>query len=334
MTARRPATFLLVAAILALGACSSAPQLKEFAAEHYSLGMAYFELGKYAEAAAHFQAARSYGETRTASDYQLARILYETGKYAEAAAAFEALLAEDPPNTMLLKATAYAEAGAKNLDRATELYARAVELLPEDRDTLYNYALLLGKASLPLRGYELLLPYVEVYGEDADARLLLARLARQAGLVEAVDQYATYLRLKSDDIDARLEYAGACEAAELYAAALSAYDDIIKSLASKGGAKLATARFGRARLLLVAAGDGAEGLAELARAVSEGFSDREAAEKLIADPRLADSKAVREALSALLEKAPPDGTQAPIGSEGPAASGEGTPVQESTGEAP
>jgi Tfp pilus assembly protein PilF len=77
------------------------------AEEYYTLGMAYFELGKFAEAEKWLNRARIADKTKTASDYNLGRIAYETGRYQDAAKLFEGILKKDPQNVMALKAAAY-----------------------------------------------------------------------------------------------------------------------------------------------------------------------------------------------------------------------------------
>ncbi len=305
----------LCASTLFMVGCVSGPSTAEIAAEHFSLGKSYLELGKYQEAADHFEAARRYGETRKASEYELARIYLKTDKASDAIPLFESLLAQDEENTMLLQATAYAYALDGDYPKALNLYDKVRALLPDNKDVLYNYGLLLKEAGQAAEGYALLKPYVAAYPEDSAAALLFARLADAAGYVEAVDLYSRYLSLKGDDVAVRFEYAEVCERGGLYAVALETYDAMIAdSAVQRDKTQLAKARFRRASVLLTAAAEPKEGLLELSRAVEAGFSDVEAARKLLADERLADPKAVETLLKNVLEKKADTSPQA--GSDG------------------
>ncbi len=303
MIRRRHPILALCASTLFMVGCVSGPSTAEIAAEHYSLGKSYLELGKYQEAADHFEAARRYGETRKASEYELARIYLKTGKASDAIPLFESLLSQDGENTMLLQATAYAYAMSGDYPKALNLYDKVRTLLPDNKDVLYNYGSLLKEAGRASEGYALLKTYVGSYPEDSAAALLFARLADAAGYVEAVDLYSRYLSLKADDVAVRFEYAEVCERGGLYAVALETYDALIADTAvQKDRTQLATARFRRASILLTAAAEPKEGLLELSRAVEAGFSDIEAAKKLLADERLADPQAVETLLKNVLEK--------------------------------
>jgi tetratricopeptide (TPR) repeat protein len=76
------------------------------AEEYYSIGMAYFELGKFTDAEYWLNRARATDKTMVASEYNLGRIAFETGRYEDAAGYFEKILDLDPYNVMALRAAA------------------------------------------------------------------------------------------------------------------------------------------------------------------------------------------------------------------------------------
>ncbi|MDR2258264.1 MAG: tetratricopeptide repeat protein, partial [Treponema sp.] len=98
---------LVPAALFLTWAVSSCATWGASAEEYYSLGMAYFELGKFEEAEKWLNRARAADKTKTASEYNLGRIAFEAGRYQDAAKLFERILKKDPENVMALKAAAY-----------------------------------------------------------------------------------------------------------------------------------------------------------------------------------------------------------------------------------
>ena len=96
--------------ILTLSALSffmSCAGLATSAEEYYSIGMAYYEMGKYEEAERWLNRALSRNRTMSASEYNLGRIAFGTGRYRDALKKFNAILKKDPQNVMALKAAAY-----------------------------------------------------------------------------------------------------------------------------------------------------------------------------------------------------------------------------------
>jgi len=113
------------------------------AEEFFNIGMAYFELGRFADAQTWLNRARTADRTLVASEYNLGRIAFETGRFGDAARYFEGVLARDPDNIMALKAAAFMRIRNGDFERAEALYLRILELVPESADDGFNYALVL-----------------------------------------------------------------------------------------------------------------------------------------------------------------------------------------------
>lgn len=292
--ARFLAVCTLVAALAFTGlSCASIPSAAS-AEEYYNLGIAYYDLGKFAEAEGWFLKAKRADKTRGASEYNLGRIAFETGRTEEAIRIFETLLKKDPDNVLTLKAAAFARLKNGDLEKAEAYYLRVVELLPETVDSTYNYALVLHASKKDERALEVLFPLLKKSPDDLDMLLLLARVEKTLGRPEAVDRYARRLEL-GDDPRIRREYAEACEAAGLYARAVENYDLVLSSdKAEKAGVVKNAVRFAKARALLIAGGDstGDGGLTELKAALAEGFKDDAALDALAADERISSREEV------------------------------------------
>jgi tetratricopeptide (TPR) repeat protein len=261
------------------------------AEEYFSIGMAYFELGKFEEAEKWLNRARSVDRTMTASEYNLGRIAFETGRYKEAAERFESILKKDPLNVMALKAAAYARIKNGDIEEAGELYAKVLELVPEGADDGYNYALVLYAMEQFDTSEKVLLNYPYALEENSDALLLLARTRKALGKVEAADNYAKWINLSSAaNPQVLYEYAQALESASLYARALEQYRAAVGALAQDAESlkKKSLFRFAAARLLLTADSGSGEGIQELEAAVSEGFNDTAALEDLLEDGRISE----------------------------------------------
>ncbi|MDR3193173.1 MAG: tetratricopeptide repeat protein [Treponema sp.] len=256
------------------------------AEEYYSIGMAYFELGKFEEAERWLNRAKAADKTQVASEYNLGRIAFETGRYEEAAAIFDRILARDPKNTMALKAAAYTRIKTGELGKAEQYYQRILALIPESADDGYNYALVLFAINKFEEAEKTLLKNPYALEENKDVLLLYARAQKAQNKVEAVDTYAKFL-LNNSDPKARYEYAQTLEAAELYAKAIEEYRTTLNELSpDTADLNRQDVRFGLARALLIADGENPEGLAELEGAVSSDFTDLEALENLAVDEKL------------------------------------------------
>ncbi|MDR0399354.1 MAG: tetratricopeptide repeat protein [Treponema sp.] len=256
------------------------------AEEYYSIGMAYFEMGKYEEAERWLSRAEAADKTQIASEYNLGRIAFETGRYEDAVRYFERVLARDEYNVMVLRALAYTRIKTGEIEKAGALYERVLALVPDSLDDGYNHALILFAMEKYEDAEELLGAKGFILEENKDMLLLYARTQRAMGKVEAADSYGRWL-LENDDARVRYEYAGVLEDAELYARALEEYQAILANIAadSVNPAK-ADVRFDTARLLLIADSENPQGMTELRAAVEDGFGDREALETLAADERI------------------------------------------------
>ncbi|WP_010256665.1 tetratricopeptide repeat protein [Treponema primitia] len=273
----------LVIASLCFSGCAS--QGAASAEEYFSLGMAYFELGKYAEAEKWLNRARSIDKTKTASEYNLGRIAYETGRFDDAVRHFDRVLARDKDNVLALKSAAYSRIKTGDLSGAETLYKRVLELEPDSVDQGYNYAMVLMAMDKPENAEEVLLKYKLTMADNKDTLLLLARTQKAQNKVEAVDTYSQWLA-ENNDTKVRYEYAQVLESGQFYARALEEYRTVVTALPqgrSFSDAALndptalerTAVRFIIARLLLVADSEKDDGIKELETAVTEGFTDTE-----------------------------------------------------------
>jgi tetratricopeptide (TPR) repeat protein len=285
------ATGLFMTGLIVLGLCFAgcASWQGGYAEEYYSIGMAYFEMGKFEEAEKWLNRAKLADRTKTASEYNLGRIAFETGRYGDAAKIYDRILSKDPKNVMALKAAAYTRIRMGDLKAADSFYRRVLALVPESADDGYNHALVLYAMERYDEAEEVLQSHQFSLLDNADARLLLARTQRAMNKVEAMDSYAAWLTANQDP-QVRYEYAGELEKAELYARALEQYRELMNEIPPEGDLEKQDVRFALARVLLVADGENPEGMTELKTAVSEGFAtqeaDLEALRKLAGDTRI------------------------------------------------
>ena len=244
------AIFVGSSLLVFLSACASSGKVPT-AQEYYSLGMAYFELGKYAEAEKWLLQARRSEQTFTASEYNLGRIAFELGRYDEACERFEGLLRKDPDNVMVLKAAAFSRLKRGDFGKAETYYQRVVELSPDSVDSRYNYALVLNALGKYEAAENVLLQLVNENKNDYPSLLLLARTRNAEGKVEALDDYERYLK-NNEKSDVRFEYAQALVKAHYYGRALENYEALLKlSADALGGIKKADLYFEAAKILLL-----------------------------------------------------------------------------------
>ncbi|MDR0598058.1 MAG: tetratricopeptide repeat protein [Treponema sp.] len=278
---------LLLTALLCVSACVTGGATS--AEEYFSLGMAYYDQGKYAEAERWLNRARMMDKTRVASEYNLGRIAYETGRYEDAVRYFERALARDADNVLALKAAAYSRIKIGDLAGAEELYERVLALEPESADQGYNYALVLMALEKPDKAEEALLKYKITMVENKNSLLLLARAQKAQNKVEAADTYNEWLQ-GNNDAKVRYEYAQVLESAEFYAKALEEYRAVIAALpqgqtsADPASPVRTDVRVTAARLLLIADPEKNDGIAELETAVTEGLTDTEKLTALLEEP--------------------------------------------------
>jgi tetratricopeptide (TPR) repeat protein len=302
MTKKRPFIALLAGFLLPVlgGVLNSCATWAATAEEYYSLGMAYFELGKFEEAERWLNRARAADKTRTASEYNLGRIAFETGRFEDAAKHFESILKIDPQNVMALKAAAYTRIKTGDIAAAERYYGRVLALVPESADDGYNYALVLFAMKKYAAAEEVLAGYEFALLDNNEVLLLYARVQAAQDKIEAVDSYAQWLANNSDP-KVRYEYAQILEKEELYARALEEYRTALNGLAQEStDPKKSDLRYTIARLLLIADPENEEGMTELRTAVSEGFTDTAALEELLKDERIVQAN--RDGIRTLIDE--------------------------------
>jgi tetratricopeptide (TPR) repeat protein len=251
------------------------------AQEYFSIGMAYYDLGKFDEAERWLNRAKMADRTMVASTYNLGRIAYETKRYEDAAKHFESVLKRDKDNVLALKAAAYTRIKTGDIEIAEKHYARLLTLVPESADDGYNHALVLYALERYQKSMEVMEKYPAALEENKDIMLLYARCQAKLKKVEAIDSFSAWLNVNSD-AKVRYEYAMLLEDNNLYARAIEEYRKALTEIAANAvnPAKY-DIRFALARSLIVADGDNTEGLSELQSAVNDGFKDISAVEKIL-----------------------------------------------------
>jgi len=280
--------FLLLSASsalgLVLGSCASWGAAS--AEEYYTIGMAYYDMGKYDEAEKWLNRAKAKDKTKNASEYNLGRIAFEAKRYDEAIKYFEAILKRDPNNVLALKAAAYTHIKNGNIVKAGEFYKRLLAVVPESYDDGYNYALVLFAMEKYEEAEQVLKNYEYALLDNNDVLLLYARAQKAQGKPEAIDTYASWL-VNNSDPKVRYEYAQLLEGQQMYARALEEFKAVYTALsASSVDPSRAEVRFNIARLTLTADAQNAEGATELKEAVKEGYNDIDEIEKLLSDDRI------------------------------------------------
>ena len=308
---KRTKKCLWAAAVIGLFLSCAGQKGVTSAEEYYAIGMAYFDMGKYADAEKWLVRAREVDKTRIASEYNLGRIAFETGRYDDALQRFNQVITKDPNNVTALKAAAYTHVRRKDLAAAESLYNMVLELTPESADDGYNYALILYIMEQYERSEEVLSRYGFALLENSDLILLMARNQRARGKPEAMNQYAQWLEIKNDPL-VRSEYALTLEEHGFYARALEEYRSSLKDLPAGGGSpKKADLRYAIARLSFAADPENDEGMTELNAAITEGFEDIPALEKLAETVPEARQEEIRRIIETLAAKKPPQSGAAP-----------------------
>ena len=278
---------LLIVIVLAflISSCASSAGSAE---EYYSIGMAYYDLGKFTEAERWLLRAVATDKTMTASEYNLGRIAFETGRYQDASDHFENILKRDPNNVMALKSAAYTKIRMNDLPNAESLYGRVLALVPESSDDGYNYAVVLYAMEKYDECQAVLQRYPVALDEKPDSLLLLARAQSAAERVEAADNYAKWIAASTTPNPKVLyEYGQVLEKTELYALALEQYRACLAALRTdQPDLERNRVQFNIARLLLIADPGNAEGITELNSAIVEGFKDSAALQELLDDSRI------------------------------------------------
>jgi len=291
--------FLLILAVLAVFSCAG---FAAAAQEYYSIGMAYFELGKYEEAEIWLNRAKSADRTMTASQYNLGRIAYERQRYDEAAGYFEGILKKDPDNALALRAAAYTRIKMGDIDIAEKQYARLLEIIPENADDGYNHALVLYAMGRYADAEEVLEKYHLQMLKNSEMQLLYARCQNAQNKAQAIDSYAAWLN-SNKDAKVRNEYAQLLETNELYARALQEYRQALSEISPSDNFRR-NIRFNMARVILIADSGSSEGIMELQNAVNEGFNDIKAVEELAANTKisLANRDSIRNIVNNMQSK--------------------------------
>uniref|UniRef100_A0A7C3HZ66 Tetratricopeptide repeat protein n=1 Tax=Gracilinema caldarium TaxID=215591 RepID=A0A7C3HZ66_9SPIR len=258
--------------------------------ELYSLGKAYYDLGKYSEAEVWFQRASNFKKTKNASMYYLGRIAFQQQKYENAARIFEALLKSDQDNVLLLKAAAFSNLKAQKFEKAELQYKRVIELVPGSKDSTYGYALVLYGLQKYDDAYRLLKDLKADSDEDRDALLLLARTEYKLSFPEALDHYSKWLE-KGDDPVVLKEFAEVAEQQALYSRAIEAYKKIKQTnRAEAAGLQKGEIDFLIGRLIMIADPSDSQGKASIETSLSLGYVNKEKIDALLADSRLSETQ--------------------------------------------
>jgi len=283
---------LLPAVVLSAALICGCSTAAASAQEYYSIGMAYFELGKYEEAEKWLNRARQSDRTMTASQYNLGRLAFERGRYFEAADLFEDILKRDPDNVIALRASAYTRIKTGDIDIAEKHYERLLNLIPESTDDGYNHALVLYAMERYTEAEQLLEKYMFSLRDNKDMLLLYARCQSAQNKVEAIDSFANWLNDNTDP-RVRYEYAMTLEHHELYARAMEEYRLAMSEITSStADIKRSDIRFALARVLLIADRESGEGITEMRNAINEGFDDIDAIEELLNGGKVSGENAV------------------------------------------
>ncbi|AEJ19638.1 tetratricopeptide repeat protein [Gracilinema caldarium] len=288
----KPAYFgftCIIAVYLLVLSCVSGPaSISE--EELYSLGKAYYDLGKYTEAEIWFQKASKYSKTKNASMYYLGRIAFQQQKYTKAASIFEILLNKDKDNVILLKAAAFSNLKALNFEKAELYYRRVIELVPESKESKYGYALVLYGIQKYSESYQLLKEMKADDGNDKDALLLLARTEKMLAYPEAIDHYSQWLK-KNDDPQILKEYAEVAEQLALYSRAIEALKKIKQTNREElAGLQKGEVDFRIGRLIIFADPLDNQGFKHIESALSAGYQNKEQFDVLLADTRLTETQ--------------------------------------------
>ncbi len=286
--------FLAFCALLALTGCATDKRDKSVAGEYFNIGNAYFEIGQNEKAAEYFENALRLDPDLTKARFNLALAQLRLKKSKEAEEILTKLLSEDPRNVTVMAALAWALHSGGKEEKALDRYETILQIASDDRDALYNSALILWKLNKKKEAMERFRKLLAIAPDDTDALYgagsLLLSLEEPEAASESLNRY---LQKKPEDADAQLLLAGCYERMEKYTPALAAYERMAVI-----NAKDPRAWWGKARLLLTAVEDPDKGMAALTQALELGFHDMEAVKALLLTPQLLSRDEVVSALKA------------------------------------
>jgi tetratricopeptide (TPR) repeat protein len=277
--------FFLSFAILLFSVFAGCTTSATSAEEYFSIGMAYFELGKYEEAEKWLNRAKSSNKTMVASQYNLGRLAFERQQYHDAAKYFEDILRKDQNNVLALKAAAYTRIKTGDIDLAEKHYSKLLELVPESVDDGYNHALVLYAMGRYSDAQTVLEKYLLSLLGNSEVQLLFARSQAAQNKVEAIDSFSSWLN-NNTDARVRYEYGLVLEKHEYYARAMEEYRKALTETSSSDKDLNNNIRFALSRVLLIADNTSSAGITELQTAVNEGFDDIPAVEELLTKEKI------------------------------------------------
>lgn len=300
---RRRAAAVMAAIALAMaveaGSCATDASRRQ-AAAWTEIGNAWAELDKWDKAGDAWSRAIAIDAGQAVAGYNLSRALAEAGKYDEAIAQSDAYLASDPDNAAVLAIKAYSLHKAGRVDEAVSVYERVATLNGGDAASEFNLAILYeaaGRTSDAMERYDaLLLLKPDDPRPSYRKGLLLAADGKPAEALPYVERYAL---ADGAPVEAKRALALVREDAGLYADAMKSWQALAEAGEGDSGAW-----FELARIRLTAADDEAGGLEALAKAISLGWKDAKAGEKLLATPSVVAGDKVREMIEKALAAQP------------------------------
>jgi len=281
--------FFILFLILIIPVIYSCAGMAASAEEYYSIGMAYFDLGKFDDAQRWLIRARQADRTFSASQYNLGRIAFEQKRYEDAAKYFEGILKNDTDNVISLRAAAYTRIMLGDIETAQIHYSRLLELIPDSADDGYNHALVLFVMEKYDEAEKVMEKYPFAMQKNKDIQLLFARCQAKQNKVEAIASYTDWLAVNSD-YKARYEYAQVLEYHEFYARALEEFrKSLNEATATSENPSQLDINFAIVKVLLIADGESEEGITELKSIVEKGYKNITAIEELIDNPLIKSS---------------------------------------------
>jgi tetratricopeptide (TPR) repeat protein len=290
LAARVGAFAFLAIALLATACASTAPS--PLAQEWYDLGNAWLDKGDWKKAGQAYSRALALQPSLVSASFNMARALAESGVYKASMGILDAIAKRDPGNVRVISARAYTLYKKGDAAAALIAYREALALDPYAPDAVYNVALLeftAGDAATAANDLDRL---TSAKPDDWQALLLLGRARDKTGEADAaLAAYEKAKALGKADAEALARMGALYESSRRYSEAMDALDAAVKA-----DPKRSAAWFGLARLRLVVAEDAEKGLEALKAALAAGFSDKDAAAALLAEPDLPEREKVFELL--------------------------------------